>query len=36
MGQARTQCRWSQGRRVLAYIKDGKVNGGGYLEGQLP
>jgi hypothetical protein len=36
MGQTRTTCRWSQGRRVLAYIKEGKVNGGGFLEGQLP
>jgi hypothetical protein len=36
MGQTRATCRWSHGRRVLAYIKDGKVNGGGFMEGQLP
>jgi hypothetical protein len=36
MGQTRTKCRLSQGRRVFANTKEGKVSGGGYMEGQLP
>ena len=36
MGDTRTKCRWSEGRRVLAFVKDGKVSGGGFLEGRLP
>ena|SRR5579871_2230039 len=36
LGQTRTTCRWIQGRRIVAYIKDGKVTGSGYMEGSLP
>jgi hypothetical protein len=35
-GQPVTTWRWSQGRRVFASIKDGKVTGGGFIEGSLP
>jgi hypothetical protein len=36
MAQTQTSCRWSQGRRLFVYIKDGKVNGGGFVDGGLP
>jgi hypothetical protein len=36
MNQPVTKCRWSQGRRIFAQVKDGKVSGGGFIEGSLP
>jgi hypothetical protein len=32
----RTKCSWSEGRRLFAFIKDGKVDGGGFVEGDFP
>jgi hypothetical protein len=36
MGDRRTKCRWSEGRRMFVYVKDGKVSSAGFLQGRLP
>jgi hypothetical protein len=32
MNSKTTRCVWSRGREIRAYIKDGKVNGGGFID----
>lgn len=32
MNTKTTRCEWSRGREIRAYIKDGKVNGGGFVD----
>lgn len=32
MNTKTTRCVWSRGREIRAYIKDGKVNGGGFID----